>query len=290
MVVVALLAVAVLSLRPASAVEGDEEDPIANPVAFAEASYAGVCAECHGGDGNGGVVPGSERLAPSLRDEGVTEAYMDLVLRTGRMPPPGDPFDNRAREVFYTDAEREAMVDWLVAEFGLERDIPTVEEGDVAVGLELFALNCAHCHGNTGAGGNAGQDAFTPTVTGLGPIAVAEAIRVGPFEMPAFNDETITPEEVNAITSYLEAVEEKGGTPLFGLVELNPVFASGFVAVFAAALIGSLLYIGGRPQPFEQVPVGDAMDHPDTTPIETEVAEPEGTTPMPDDDQEDPDG
>lgn len=240
---------AALALRPASAQEGE----LADPAVFAETSYANNCTECHGSDGRGARVPGTDRRAPAIAGSDVGVPYVDLVLRTGRMPPAGDPFDNRARDVFYTDAERQAMVDWMAEEFDLEGTIPEVGEGDVAEGLELFALNCAHCHGNAGAGGTAGQAAWTPRVDDVGEIAVAEAIRVGPFEMPAFSEEQLSDDDVASIAAYLRAVDEEEGTPVLGLVELNPVFASGFVGLLAVMLIGSLLYIGGRPVPFEDV-------------------------------------
>lgn len=240
-------ALAAVALRPATA-----QEEIADPVAFAETNYANNCAQCHGQDGTGGVVPDTDLQAPALagRDD-VTVPYVDLVLRTGRMPPVGDPFDNRAREVVYDDAEREAMVDWMTAEFDLEGEIPQAAEGDVAHGLEVFALNCAQCHGNAGAGGTAGQDTWTPEIDDLDPIAVVEAIRVGPFDMPAYSEDVLDSDDVNSIASYLEAVEAESGTPVFGLVELNPVFASGFVGLLAVVLLGSLLVIGGRPLSFQ---------------------------------------
>jgi hypothetical protein len=108
----------------------------------------------------------------------------------------------------------------------------------------------------------------------LGATAIVEAIRVGPFEMPTFSAEQITAQEAADVAAYLHSVEEAPGTPVFGLVELNPVFASAFVGLLAFALLGSLLYIGGRPIPFERVP--DAQ-------IPTSVRRPDGTTPMPGD-------
>ncbi|MGI9018728.1 MAG: c-type cytochrome [Euzebya sp.] len=272
------VAVAFLVFQPAGA---QEEESLSNPIAFAEQSYANVCAACHGAEGTGGIVPGTDREAPALRGrDDVTAAYIDLVLRTGRMPPAGDPFDNRAREVFYTDAERQAMVDYTSQLFDLEDDIPEVSDGNIALGLEAFALNCAHCHGNSGNGGTAGENAWTPRVNNIGPIAVAEAIRVGPLEMPQFSADVLSQREVDSIASYLQAVEDEPGTPVLGLVELNPVFASGFVGLLAIVLLGSLLFIGGRPVPFE-ASTGEE--------VPTAIHAPDGMTPMPDDptDQQD---
>lgn len=245
---------AAMWLRPVEAQDGELSDPMA----FAATSYQSNCAACHGPSGGGATVPGTDRQGPALVGrEDVTAAYVDLVLRTGRMPPAGDPFDNRERRVFYDDVERVAMVTWITEAFDLEDDIPELveglDEGDVAVGFEAFALHCAHCHGNAGAGGTAGQTAWTPEVNDLEPLAVAEAIRVGPFEMPAFSEDVLSEEEVSSIAAYLEAVEAEAGTPILGLAELNPVYASGFVGLLAVLLLGSLLYIGGRPIPFVAV-------------------------------------
>jgi len=244
----------------ASPGQAQDDESLDDPVTFAVESYAQVCARCHGVNGAGGEVPTDGRPVPALVDNpDLSVAYLDLVMLTGRMPPSGDPFDNREREVFYTDAERAAMVAWMAEEFGIEGEIPEVGPGEVSRGLEVFARNCAHCHGNAGGGGTAGQQAWTPQVASLPGLAIKEAIRVGPFEMPAFGPDVISEEDADAVVAYLEEVDGESGTPLLGLVELNPVFASGFVGVLALALIGSLLYIGSRPVPLEQV-VSDSVD------------------------------
>lgn len=261
-----------------------ESEEGAVSASFAVESYAQQCARCHGVAGQGGVVPDDGREAPALAgNPDVTVPYLDLVLRTGRMPPAGDPFDNRERHVLYDDAERAALVGWMAQEFDLEGVIPDVGEGDVARGLEVFARNCAHCHGNAGGGGTAGQRAFTPRVNNLSEVAVAEAIRVGPFEMPAFGEDVLSEHDVDSVVAYLEEVGAESGTPFLGLVELNPVFASGFVGLLALALLASLVYIGSRPVPLEQVVVGLADGPPD----DEESARDDSAQ---DDQEEDPDG
>lgn len=250
----------------ASATESEQE---ALSASFAVESYAQVCARCHGLNGGGGEVPATGEPVPALVDNpAITTAYLDLVMLTGRMPPAGDPFDNREREVFYSDAERAAMVAWMAEEFDIEGEIPEVPEGNVARGLEVFARNCAHCHGNAGAGGTAGQAAFTPQVSDLPGLAIAEAIRVGPFEMPAFSEDVISDEDVGSVVAYLEEVNEESGTPFLGLVELNPVFASGFVGLLSLLLLGSLVYLASRPVALEGLienPEGLDDTGPDTT-------------------------
>ncbi|MGH8901610.1 MAG: c-type cytochrome [Egibacteraceae bacterium] len=207
--------------------------------------YQQQCAQCHGGDGGGGTVQTTGRPAPPLR--GVDVAYVDLTLRVGRMPPAGDPFDNRRRAPTVTDADREALLAWMSSAFGLVGQTPEVRVGDPGRGLEVYGAQCAQCHGSSGGGGVAGAGAYTPPLTSYEPVVIAEAIRVGPFEMPAFSEAQISDQEVGDIAAFLSLVDEERGTPIFGLVELNPVYTAAFIALVAAVLIFSLLWIGGRP-------------------------------------------
>lgn len=209
--------------------------------------YALNCAQCHAANGLGAEVGNTGRLAPALADNpNVTAAYVDLTMRTGRMPPPESPFDNRPRDVVFSEAERLAIVAYTVEEFGVENDLFDVGVGDPARGQQLWAANCAACHGSTGAGGVAGGGAWTPEIHPLEPVTIGEAVRVGPFQMPAFDSQQISDQGLADIAAFMHAVEEEGGTPL-GLVELNPVFASGFVALLAVVMLLSLLWISGKP-------------------------------------------
>ena len=214
----------------------------------AETIYANQCATCHGSDGRGRTIPGTDEQAPPLvGNPAVTVAYVDLTVRVGRMPPPESrPFDNRARSVVLDDEQRAALVTYMADQFDLEGEIPDPPDGDAASGREVYAANCAQCHGSTGAGGVAGAGAWTPAVTDRDAVAIAEAIRVGPFEMPAFGPEQISEQEVGDVAAFLEFVGEEKGTPL-GLLELNPVYASGFAFLFALIILASAMWIAGRP-------------------------------------------
>jgi len=225
--------------------------------------YAQQCAQCHGAGGTGGPVPGGGR-APSLlaaENPQVTVPYVNLVLSTGRMPPAGSPFDNRDRRVVFDDPqERADLITWMSREFGIEGDIPEVGPGVAARGLEIWTANCSHCHGATGAGGVAGAGTWTPQVNTRTPVEIAEAIRVGPFEMPAFEEDQISDQGVADVTAFLTTIEGEARTPLFGLLELNPVYASGFVAGVAVLMLLSLLWIAGRPAAFPDAPEGQEPD------------------------------
>ncbi len=214
-------------------------------------------------------MPRTNATAPPLAgNPDVTVPYVDLTVRVGRMPPPeGEPFDNRERRVVINDAERAALVAYMAEQFDLEGEIPDPPPGDAARGREVYAANCAQCHGSTGAGGVAGAGAWTPSVVDRDPVAIAEATRVGPFEMPRFGPDQITDQEIGDIAAFTRFVSEEHGTPL-GLVEINPVYASGFAFVFALIVLASALWIAGRPTMFPDPPAdeGQPAPHQDATP------------------------
>lgn len=257
------LAVVTLGAREAGAQGSQPEASVDRGAVL----YAQNCATCHGADGRGGEVPVEGGLAPSLHAEdnpAIEAAYVDLVMSTGRMPPVGSAFDNREREVVLDAEQRADVIAWMTDEFGLPGDLPEVGEGDPAAGREVWAANCQQCHGATGAGGVAGAGAWTPQVTDKSPRQIAEAIRVGPFQMPQFDEEQITDQEVADVAAYLEEIASEPRTPVFGLIELNPVFASGFVALLAVVVLLSLTWIGGRPAWFpDPKRTGDATAKPD---------------------------
>ena len=228
----------------------------------AETIYANNCATCHGSDGRGRTIPGTDDAAPALAgNPEVTVPYLDLTVRVGRMPPPqNEPFDNRERHVVVNNEERAALVTYLADQFDLEGEVPDPPEGDAANGRAVYAANCAQCHGSTGAGGVAGAGAWTPPVVDRDPVAIHEAIRVGPFEMPRFGEDQITDQEIGDIAAFTKFVSEEQGTPL-GLIELNPVYASGFALIFALIVLVSALWIAGRPTMFP-----DTQPPPDAQP------------------------
>jgi ubiquinol-cytochrome c reductase cytochrome c subunit len=171
------------------------------------------CAWCHASDGSGTAT------SPEIVTDGA--AASDFMLTTGRMPL--DHPDDRMRrtETDYTIEEIDAIVAY-VAELGDGPDIPEVAtaEADIAMGAELYALNCAACHSTTGIGGalTSGQEA--PSLHLATPTQTAEAMITGPGEMPVFGPDTFDPGEVDAVVAYVEYLqdpEDRGGSDLGGL-------------------------------------------------------------------------
>lgn len=191
------------------------------------------CSSCHGFDGKG-----VEGQGPSLIHAG--EAAADFYLRTGRMPL-GQVGDEPLRgEPRYSNEQIEALVHY-VGSLGDGPTIPNVDpsQGDVAEGMELFRDSCAGCHAITGKGGVA-LGGYAPPLGESTPTEVGEALRVGPYLMPRFNEELISPRQVNSIAAYVKLTQEPEDAGGFGIGHIGPV-PEGLVAWLAA--IAALLLI-----------------------------------------------
>jgi ubiquinol-cytochrome c reductase cytochrome c subunit len=213
--------------------------------------YTSRCANCHGASGQGGTTATGVR-APRLRR--VPIALVDLVVRTRRMPPGDADADTRTPNPVRGE-RRVALLRWMRANLALTGELPAadLDGGDPARGQEVYAANCQQCHGSTGAGGVAGAGAFTPGLIHRQPIVIAEAIRLGPFQMPQFGEDVVSDEEIRDVVAFLDEVGAEDGTPL-GIAELNPVFAAAYVFVFALAALLSAMWLSGRVAMFPDAP------------------------------------
>ncbi len=256
-----VLVAAVAGLAGAAAAGAAEQEAPLEPLVAnpdnGQLLYAQQCARCHGADGRGGPMQEYEGIAPSLRPDdnpNIEVAYLDLVFSTGRMPPAGSPYDNRTREVVLDEQERADLVAWMADEFDIDGEIPEVAEGSAARGQQVWNANCSHCHGATGAGGVAGAGAWTPSVSDKSAQTIAEAIRVGPFQMPQFEAGQISDQEIADVVAFMNEVQVEADEQILGIPELNPVFASAFVFLLALAALFLIGVIGSRPRWFPTPP------------------------------------
>jgi ubiquinol-cytochrome c reductase cytochrome c subunit len=105
-------------------------------------------------------VQGTDRRAPPVNR--VEVAYADLVLRTGRMPPVGNPFDNRLREPTVTGEDRKALVAWMTAEFGVPGTSPASIGAIRHRACRSTPCSAPTATGSSGTRGVAGESAYTP--------------------------------------------------------------------------------------------------------------------------------
>ena len=162
------------------------------------------CSSCHGLNAEGASI------APSLI--GVGAASVDFQVGTGRMPMADMSTKAMRKPRVYNEEETAALAAYVASlapgpaipgesELNYERD------GNTAEGGELFRNNCAMCHNFAGQGGALTQGKYAPTLMGVEPKHIYEAMVTGPQSMPVFSDKTITPEEKLSIIKWIKSAE-----------------------------------------------------------------------------------
>ena len=175
------------------------------------------CSSCHGLNAEGGSI------APSLI--GVGAASVDFQVATGRMPMADMSQQAMRKAPVYNDEEVAALAAY-VASLAPGPEIPSEDmlnyerDGEVAEGGELFRTNCAMCHNFAGQGGALTQGKYAPSVMGVKPVHIYEAMITGPQSMPVFSDKTLTPKEKLSIIKWIKAAEKE---PQLGGVALGRV-------------------------------------------------------------------
>ncbi|MCX4914254.1 MULTISPECIES: c-type cytochrome [unclassified Streptomyces] len=248
-VVVLLLALAATgglyaAFAPAGKAQADET---AQSLAITEGKklYAVGCASCHGTGGQG------TSDGPSL--VGVGAAAVDFQVGTGRMPAQQPGAQIPKKKVIYSQAEIDQLAAFI-ASLGAGPSVPTKsqvspEGADIAKGGELFRTNCAQCHNFTGKGGALTHGKFAPSLEGVDPKHIYEAMQTGPQNMPSFPDTTLTEKNKKDIIAYLDAVngdntESPGGLELGGL---GPVSEGLFGWIFGlGTLVAVAVWVAAR--------------------------------------------
>ncbi|MGI9034114.1 MAG: c-type cytochrome [Acidimicrobiales bacterium] len=244
-----LVAAAASSVFPAATRAAATEGSAAAPVDVRQVFLAD-CGVCHGSDGRG------NSQGPSL--VGFGPASVDYELSTGRMPltpvgrandKPGTPLQPlpgkalgdpdlvpQRHEPAYPPETIAALVSYVASLVGNEGpQIPRLGPGNLAEGGDLFRLECASCHAWAGDGG-ALVRREAPALHAATGTQIAEAIRVGPSQMPAFGAAAFTDEQVDSVVAYvryLDHPEDRGGQPLW---HLGP-FTEGAMALVALGVL-----------------------------------------------------
>ncbi|MFB7515976.1 c-type cytochrome [Streptomyces sp. NPDC056144] len=248
-VVVLLLALAATgglyaAFAPAGTAKADET---AQSLAIEEGKklYSVGCASCHGTGGQGTTD------GPSL--VGVGSASVDFQVGTGRMPAQQPGAQVPKKKVIYSQAEIDQLAAY-VASLGAGPITPTEEQynpagADIAKGGELFRTNCTQCHNFTGEGGALSNGKYAPSLEGVSPKHLYEAMQTGPQNMPSFPDTTMPEKEKKDIIAYVQAVnsdkaDNPGGLKLGGL---GPVSEGLFAWIFGlGALIAVAIWVAAH--------------------------------------------
>jgi quinol---cytochrome-c reductase cytochrome c subunit len=197
------------------------------------------CSSCHGFDARG--VPDK---GPDLHGAGAAAA--DFYLRTGRMPLDVETGEQPLRaEPAYREADIRALVAYVASLGG--PPVPEVhpERGNLSEGQHAFTTYCAGCHQVMGEGGVV-TGAVPPDLKETTPTQLAEAVRIGPYVMPAFDERQIDQPTLDSIALYVERVvkhpPDRGG---WGIGHIGPIpegmvawLLAGGVLLLVARVIG----------------------------------------------------
>lgn len=197
--------------------------------------FAANCASCHG------LAAQGTSQAPSLIGAGA--AAVDFQVGTGRMPMAAQGPQAQEKPTQFTDEQVKELAAW-VATLGTGPAIPSKEltngQGDVAVGAELFRINCAMCHNVAGAGGALTEGKYAPALKGVTGAHIYEAMVTGPQNMPVFNDMNISSQNKKNIIAYLDYVTTNASPGGLDLEDLGPVSEGLFAWIF---VLGSIIGI-----------------------------------------------
>ncbi len=210
------------------------------------------CASCHGKNGEGITTQNNTQYGPPL--VGVGAASVDFQVGTGRMPLARPGVQAPKKDVLYSDEEIEALAA-LVASLGPGPSIPEPEAYDtsdatteeIVRGGEFFRTNCTACHNFAATGGALPDGKYAPTLLGVEPVHIYEAMLTGPQQMPVFSDKVLKPEEKRDIIAFLESIENQ---PKYGgstMGSFGPVSEGLFVwLVGIGSLVGFAVWIASN--------------------------------------------
>ena len=162
--------------------------------------------------------------------------------------PLSDPDETARRHTpKYSRATIDGLVE-IVAGFGPGPAIPDVDlrGADVAAGGEVYRLNCAACHQSAGQGG-ALEDREAPPLTQSTPTQVAEAVRLGPGQMPSFGTAAIDDQDLNDLAAYVQTLRKPDDAGGLAIWHLGPV-PEGAIALIVGLGLAVLItvWIGDR--------------------------------------------
>jgi ubiquinol-cytochrome c reductase cytochrome c subunit len=218
--------------------------------------YLVGCSSCHGLNGEGITTKNDGQYGPPL--VGVGAAAVDFQVSTGRMPMAQPGAQAPVKEPVYSEEEIEQLSAY-VASLGPGPAIPTEEMYDpetipeeerqeaLVRGGEFFRTNCTACHNFAASGGALPGGKYAPSLIGVDPKHIYEALITGPQQMPVFSDEVLTPEEKRDIIAYVQSIEESPKYGGFTMGGLGPVSEGMFAWIIGiGSLVGFAIWIASH--------------------------------------------
>lgn len=203
------------TVRPAAAGESARSDT--DLIAEGRELFVVGCSTCHGLNAEGIETKSGSNNGPPLI--GVGAAAVDFQMETGRMPLARPDVQAPVKDELYNDEEIAAIAAY-VASLAPGPPIPAPEEystegASVVRGGEFFRTNCTACHNFAGAGGALAEGRYAPSLSGVSPEHIVEAMVTGPQQMPVVD--WLDEQERKDIIAYLTRLEDQptyGGSAL----------------------------------------------------------------------------
>ena len=232
------------TLAPATAEETSNQEEL---IAEGRELFLLGCSFCHGQNGEGVLTQEGAQLGPALAGTGA--AAVDFQVGTGRMPLVQTGAQAPRKPEIYSQDQIDALAAY-VASLGPGPAIP--DESDYSTeglsaeeraeaearGGQIFLTNCTACHNFAGSGGAMPRGGYAPTLRGVDPKYIYEAMLTGPQSMDTFSNGNIPPESKRDVIAYIESLEDKPTYGGFGLGGLGPVAEGLFAWVVG---VGSLV-------------------------------------------------
>jgi ubiquinol-cytochrome c reductase cytochrome c subunit len=204
------------------------------------------CSSCHGKNGEGILTEDGTWYGPSLH--GVGAAAVDFQVGTGRMPMAQPGAQAPDKRTAYSEEET-AQLAAFVASLGPGPAIPSPEDYDpdtipeeereeaVVRGGEFFRTNCTALPGGK----------YAPSLIGVEPRHIYEALITGPQQMPVFSDEVLEPEQKRDIIAYLKSLEANPNYGGAAMGQYGPVSEGMFAWVIGiGSLVGFAIWIASH--------------------------------------------
>jgi ubiquinol-cytochrome c reductase cytochrome c subunit len=240
-------------LAPAQAQETVTDEEL---VAEGRELFLVGCSFCHGQNGEGVLTANGNQLGPSL--VGVGAAAVDFQVGTGRMPMQAPSAQAPRKEEVYTQGEIDALAAYVAslgpgpavpdeADYSIEGLSAEEQEEAVVRGRGIFLTNCSACHNYQGSGGAMPRGGHAPSLYGVEPRYIYEALLTGPQQMPSFSNGNLSPEDKRDVIAYLQSLQEDPKYGGFGMGGLGPVSEGMYAWVVGiGALVGVTVWIAAH--------------------------------------------
>jgi ubiquinol-cytochrome c reductase cytochrome c subunit len=201
------------------------------------------CITCHGAN-----LDGITGQGPSLIGVGGAAVYFQVS--TGRMPLAQQGAYAPRKPAKFDEKQTEQLAAYVESVGGG----PTLPQGtlrgdnsSIAIGGELFRLNCASCHGATFHGAPLSAGNVAPSLWEASDKQIVSAMLSGPENMPVFSNNQLTADEKRAIVAYIQTLKASKDPGGHGIDWIGPVSEAIVVWVGGVgAIMIAILWIGAR--------------------------------------------